>query len=100
MVKRCLIGDELCEGGYNGFWNGSPAVLQMVSIGAGMDSRAFRLNLPEAVFYEVDSEDLFAVKEPLVRDLEPTVKARQVVAGKVGSVGFDLGKALGESGFD
>merc|ERR1712216_464472 len=60
MTKRALIGDELVLGQHG------KGVRQVVSLGAGMDSRAFRLGLNDTVFYEVDKSGLFDVKEPLV----------------------------------
>ena len=39
---------------------------QLVLLGAGMDSRAFRLPLEGTKVFEVDSQSLFDVKEPLV----------------------------------
>eukprot|EP00929_Paragymnodinium_shiwhaense_P120631 TRINITY_DN92620_c0_g1_i1.p1 TRINITY_DN92620_c0_g1~~TRINITY_DN92620_c0_g1_i1.p1 ORF type:complete len:311 (-),score=48.23 TRINITY_DN92620_c0_g1_i1:271-1119(-) len=94
MIKRCTIGDELCSEGYN-----NHGVRQVVSIGAGMDSRAFRLGMYEATFFEVDSEDLFSVKEPLVADVELQAAARKAVIGRVGD-DFDLRQELISQGFD
>eukprot|EP00929_Paragymnodinium_shiwhaense_P044250 TRINITY_DN22703_c0_g1_i1.p1 TRINITY_DN22703_c0_g1~~TRINITY_DN22703_c0_g1_i1.p1 ORF type:complete len:316 (+),score=53.74 TRINITY_DN22703_c0_g1_i1:101-949(+) len=94
MVMRCTIGDELCREGY-----AEHGVRQVVSIGAGMDSRAFRLGMHEATFFEIDSEDLFKVKEPLVADVELQAAARKKVIGRVGD-DFDLRKELTAQGFD
>ena len=39
-------------------------ITQVVSVGAGMDTRAFRLGLaPEAVFFELDRPELLALKD-------------------------------------
>jgi len=72
---------------------------QVVLLAAGMDARAFRLEWPEgATVYEVDREDIFDHKEPVLRDLEaePRCERRVVVAdlgeewiGPLESAGFD-----------
>eukprot|EP00933_Yihiella_yeosuensis_P072050 TRINITY_DN8033_c0_g1_i1.p1 TRINITY_DN8033_c0_g1~~TRINITY_DN8033_c0_g1_i1.p1 ORF type:complete len:298 (+),score=31.88 TRINITY_DN8033_c0_g1_i1:23-895(+) len=95
MTMRCLVGDELVLEMYERY-----GVRQVVSIGAGMDSRAFRLSgVNDARFFEVDSKDLFAMKEPLVADLPLKCAERNLVLGRVGD-GFDLGQALVAQGFD
>ena len=48
MTKRALIGDELVLDHHK------LGTRQVVSLGAGMDSRAFRLGLHDTVFFEVD----------------------------------------------
>lgn len=43
-------------------------VRQLVIVGAGLDARAFRLSLPaDAALFEVDSEDVFAAKQRILR---------------------------------
>src|SRR5262245_27763016 len=44
------------------------ALKQVVLLAAGMDTRAFRLEWPAAtVLFEVDRDDIFAVKEPILQ---------------------------------
>eukprot|EP00996_Jenningsia_fusiforme_P002000 NODE_2849_length_1106_cov_36.028382_g2613_i0.p1 GENE.NODE_2849_length_1106_cov_36.028382_g2613_i0~~NODE_2849_length_1106_cov_36.028382_g2613_i0.p1 ORF type:complete len:287 (-),score=43.60 NODE_2849_length_1106_cov_36.028382_g2613_i0:145-1005(-) len=94
MTMRCLIGDELVTKQYK-----QQNVRQVVSLGAGMDSRAFRLEIPETTFYEVDKEDLFRLKDPLVKDIPLTCRARKTVVGTLGEM--NLADALVEgAGFD
>ena len=46
------------------------AITQVVIVGAGMDTRAFRLEWPAGVrLFEVDIADVFACKEPILRRL-------------------------------
>lgn len=45
-----------------------------------MDSRAFRMPLPELAVFEVDMQTTFDVKEPLLDGEKLTVKSRAVVA--------------------
>jgi methyltransferase (TIGR00027 family) len=93
MTKRCLIGDQLVIKQYT-----ENGVRQVVSLGAGLDARACRLDLPGTTFYEVDKEDLFTFKEPLVQDLPLTCAHRRTIVGTLGEV--DLGNALMQAGFD
>jgi methyltransferase (TIGR00027 family) len=92
MTKRALMGDTLAKEGHR---RGSR---QVVSLGAGMDSRAFRLGLYDTAFFEVDSKDLFESKEPLVADIPQQCALRQVVPGWLGKM--DLVAQLEEAGFD
>jgi len=92
MTKRALIGDQLTLEQH------ARGVRQVVVIGAGMDSRAFRLGLYDTTFFEVDSQSLFDVKESLVADVPQQCYARQIVKGFVGQM--DLGGALRAAGFD
>ena len=72
MSLRKTLGDELVREMYEG----GHAVRQVVSIGAGLDSRAFRLPYPNVSYFEVDSQELFDMKEPLVVDLPLEVHRR------------------------
>jgi O-methyltransferase involved in polyketide biosynthesis len=47
MTRRALIGDELVLDQHR------KGTRQVVSLGAGMDSRAFRLGLTDTIFFEV-----------------------------------------------
>jgi methyltransferase (TIGR00027 family) len=92
MTKRKLIGDELV---LEQHWYGTR---QVVSLGAGMDSRAFRLGLNDSTFFEVDKQGLFDVKEPLVSDVPLQCAARRTVVGTIGSM--NLAACLRNAGFD
>ena len=92
MTLRKLLGDELVLEQHE------RGTLQVVSLGAGMDSRAFRLGLNDVTFFEVDKPGLFDVKEPLVSDVPQQCAARHTVIGTVGIM--DLGASLRAAGFD
>ena len=92
MTMRCLIGDDLVLKQHG------KGVRQVVSLGAGMDSRAFRLDIPGTTFYEVDKPDLFKLKEPLVEDVPLTCSERKTVVGTLGEM--NLGESLQNAGFD
>ncbi|WP_228821554.1 SAM-dependent methyltransferase [Nocardia cyriacigeorgica] len=71
---------------------------QIVLLGAGLDTRAFRLGLAPGIhFFELDLPELFAFKEPLLasHDARPTC-VRRVVAADLRE---DWAKAVRESGF-
>ena len=92
MTMRCLLGDDLVQTQYT---NG---VRQVVTLGAGMDSRPFRLHVPDTTFYEVDKADLFKLKEPLVQDIPLTCRERKTITGTL--VEMNLTQALLDEGFD
>eukprot|EP00977_Amphora_coffeiformis_P021116 scaffold8828_cov204-Amphora_coffeaeformis.AAC.37 len=92
MTMRCLLGDDLVQKQY------ARGVRQVVTLGAGMDSRPFRLNVPGTSFYEVDKADLFKLKEPLVQDISLTCAERKTITGTLGEM--DLKEALLHEGFD
>lgn len=98
MSLRKTLGDELVREMYEG----GHAVRQVVSIGAGLDSRAFRLPYPNVSYFEVDSQELFDMKEPLVVDLPLGAPActRRIVPGFLGAPGFELGRELQAVGHD
>jgi methyltransferase (TIGR00027 family) len=71
---------------------------QIVLLGAGLDTRAFRLDLPADVrLFEVDVPEMIAFKEPILRELgaEPTC-GRTVVAADLRE---DWSSQLTEAGF-
>ena len=72
---------------------------QIVLIGAGLDTHAFRLNWPRPVhLFEIDLPALFAFKEPILSDAEATpVCDRHVVAADLGR--GDWPNMLVENGF-
>ena len=75
MVPRTRYGDDLIEE------LGKTGASQLVLLGAGMDTRAFRLaSLRAWTVFEVDLQETFAVKEPLLAD-QPTLCAQRVVLG-------------------
>ncbi|MDN5758070.1 MAG: SAM-dependent methyltransferase [Tomitella sp.] len=73
-------------------------VRQYVLIGAGLDTRAFRMGLPPGtVVFEIDLPETFAFKEPVLRgaQAEPTCRRHVVVADLQG----DWQTALLDAGF-
>lgn len=73
-------------------------IRQIVLLGAGLDTRAFRMGLPpEVVVFEIDLPETFAFKEPVLgrADTEPTCRRHVVVA----DLREDWRKALLDSGF-
>jgi methyltransferase (TIGR00027 family) len=74
------------------------AISQIVIVGAGMDTRAFRLEWPpDLQFYEVDIAEMFEHKEPVLhrRAARPTCQRHPVVTGSRAS----LRRALRRAGF-
>jgi len=59
---------------------------------------AFRLDLADTVFFEVDKAGLFDMKEPLLADVPLTCAGRRTVVGTLGEI--DLRAALESAGFD
>ena len=73
---------------------------QLVLLGAGMDSRAFRMGgLDDLKVFEVDQRTIFDVKEPLVANDRPKVAARRVVATDFTARGA-WARDLAAAGFD
>jgi methyltransferase (TIGR00027 family) len=75
------------------------AITQVVIVGAGMDTRAFRLDWPPGVrLYEVDTADIFAHKEQVLGRLaaQPTCQRKTVVSNRYGA----LKRALRRTDFD
>lgn len=69
---------------------------QVVLLGAGMDSRAYRLDMPPDLdWYEVDRPELFAVKDPALASAVPRCRRRPVVA----DVTADLLTPLADAGW-
>ncbi|WP_280457809.1 SAM-dependent methyltransferase [Nocardia carnea] len=71
---------------------------QIVLLGAGLDTRAFRLGLPpETAFFEVDLPELFDFKEPVLaaHGAHPACARRVVAADLCG----DWGQSLLVQGF-
>lgn len=68
-------------------------ITQVVSVGAGMDTRAFRLGLaPDAVFFELDRPELLALKDRRLAKAgaRPTCARRAVCADLSGAWSDDL----------
>ncbi|HEY0869095.1 MAG TPA: SAM-dependent methyltransferase [Acidothermaceae bacterium] len=56
------------------------AVVQVVVVGAGLDSRAYRLDLPRDVtVFEVDHSDVLSMKQRLLDDIELFSSCRRLV---------------------
>jgi methyltransferase (TIGR00027 family) len=75
------------------------AIDQVVIVGAGMDTRAFRIEWPSNLqFYEVDIAEMFEHKEPVLHRLaaQPTCQRHTIVTNASGS----LKRALRRAGFD
>lgn len=96
MVPRTRYGDDLIEE------LGHKGATQLVLLGAGMDTRAYRLKtLKNWTVFEVDLDETFAVKEPLLAD-QPVRCAKRVTISAdftTKSTG-DLLQQMLDSGFD
>ena len=69
----------------------APTMRQVVVLGAGLDTRPYRLDVPaELDWYEVDRPDVFAAKQQVMADHVPRCR-RQVVEGDLAA---DWGSAL------
>jgi methyltransferase (TIGR00027 family) len=71
---------------------------QIVLLGAGLDTRAFRMELPESIHvFEIDLPELFAFKEPVLARAGSTATCRrQVIAVDLAE---DWATALRKHGF-
>ncbi|MBV9449487.1 MAG: SAM-dependent methyltransferase [Streptosporangiaceae bacterium] len=70
---------------------------QVVLLGAGLDTRAFRLDLPADLdWYEIDRHEVFTAKSNVLTDCMPRCRRHVVVA----DVGGDWSPALLGAGFD
>ncbi|MFV8048703.1 SAM-dependent methyltransferase [Mycobacterium sp. 48b] len=86
-----LVDDALTEAAAAG-------CSQIVLIGAGLDTHAFRLTWPAPVdLFEIDLPQLFAFKEPLLRDAATTCERHVIEADLAAS---DWPDALVTNGFD
>lgn len=74
-------------------------VRQVVLLGAGLDTRAFRLDLPsDCVFFEVDRAGVLAFKQQVLTDLSAAPKAKRVPVPV--DLRADWVPALTSAGFD
>jgi methyltransferase (TIGR00027 family) len=72
---------------------------QVVLLGAGLDTRAFRLDWPaDSVFFEIDREEVLAFKHEVLDGLSATPKAARVPVPV--DLRTDWVTALAASGFD
>jgi methyltransferase (TIGR00027 family) len=91
-----MAASERASGGHNAFipvrvrWfddliaSAAPQVRQVVLLGAGLDTRAFRLGLPADLdWYEVDHHEVLVAKDSVLAGCVPGCR-RHVVAGDVG----------------
>jgi len=70
---------------------------QVVLLGAGLDTRAYRLKLPDDLcFYEVDQEDVIVYKNQILANEQPRCDRRSIVADLGTSEWVDL---LRDAGF-
>jgi methyltransferase (TIGR00027 family) len=75
----------------------APQARQVVLLGAGLDSRAFRLDLPAVLdWYEIDSHEVLEAKNNVLADCVPRCRRHTVV----GDVGGDWSSALLGAGFN
>ncbi|MFX0576543.1 SAM-dependent methyltransferase [Nocardia nepalensis] len=73
-------------------------IRQIVLIGAGLDTRAFRMSLPADVrVFEIDLPELFAFKEPVLAAAQAIPRCERAVLPI--DLREDWAKLLGESGF-
>jgi methyltransferase (TIGR00027 family) len=76
------------------------AITQVVMLGAGMDTRAFRLDLPaDCTVFELDRPAVIDVKERRLADWGGLPRCRRVAIG-IDLEHADLGAALKDAGFD
>lgn len=74
-----------------------PAMRQVVVLGAGLDTRAYRLDVPADLdWYELDRSEIFAAKQEVLAECAPRCRHHVVV----GDVGGDWRSALLGTGFD
>jgi len=72
---------------------------QIVTLGAGLDARAFRLDLPvDARLFELDLSDILAFKEQVVAGEQPAATCCRVVVPT--DLTADWTRDLGDAGFD
>ena len=75
----------------------APEVRQVVVLGAGLDTRPYRLDLPAGLdWYELDRPDVFAAKQEVLADRGPRCR-RHIVVGELGG---DWRSPLLDAGFD
>jgi methyltransferase (TIGR00027 family) len=104
-----MAASERASGGENAFipvrvrWFDDLIVLaagwarQVVLLGAGLDTRAFRLDLPADLgWYEVDRREVFSAKDNVLAGCAPRCRRRVVIADVAG----DWTSALLRAGFD
>lgn len=74
VVRTRFIDDFVCEAAAAG-------CTQVVLLGAGLDARGFRLPLPDADVFEVDTPSAFAFKDKVLADAgaRPTARSRTAV---------------------
>lgn len=96
LPQRTRFGDDYLRDRYV-----NHGCRQLVMLGAGMDARAYRMpDLPELHIYEIDKQDNFNVKEPLLKDEPLTVASRHPVAAEFEGNDGQWARDLIASGFD
>ncbi|GLK99351.1 class I SAM-dependent methyltransferase [Dactylosporangium matsuzakiense] len=105
-----MAASERVAGGENAFipvrvrWfddltmtSAAAGVRQIVLLGAGLDTRAYRLDLPaDADWYEVDRREIFQHKEPVLAEHSPRCQRHIVIA----DLGGDWAEPLLHAGLD
>lgn len=92
VVRTRFIDDFVCGAAAGG-------CTQVVLLGAGLDARAFRLPLPDAQVFEVDTPSVFAFKDKVLADAgaQPTARRRTAVHADLRE---DFAARLAGSAFD
>lgn len=94
QVPRTRYGDDLIEE------LGQHGAMQLVLLGAGMDTRAFRLDtLRNFTVFEVDLQETFAVKEPLLAGQPLRCAKRVTIDADLTVKSSSLVQLLDEAGF-
>jgi methyltransferase (TIGR00027 family) len=75
VIRTRFIDDFVSDAAAGG------SCTQVVLLGAGLDARAFRLPLPDADVFEVDTPSVFAFKDKVLADAgaRPTARSRTAV---------------------
>ena len=96
QVPRTRYGDDLIEE------LGRTGARQLVLLGAGMDTRAFRLeSLRNWTVFEVDLQETFDVKEPLLAGQQLRCGTRALVAADLSTTSSSaLMKQLYDAGYE
>lgn len=93
VVARTKFLDDVCTSA------AADGIDQIVVLGAGLDTRAFRLGLPAtADLYEIDRTDILGFKTKVLDDVAAVPDCRRHVV--VADLASDWLAALGDAGFD
>lgn len=88
---RSLAIDEAVQAACQG----PSGIRQVVLLGAGMDSRPYRLGLPQVAWFEVDVPAISALKQDLIEGVPETLRADAVVRTRqLTHIALDLALSL------